>query len=280
MSDGLKGVRKADYRSIYYVAEKSKGYLGEESGKVKVIEGLGSLYLPRIEKLHRIRRLLLIEGTSDLELLKIWAATLGLGWPDDLVEWFSTGKPSERKTLYGELNKEIMKKQNSATLTIVRGIHALSLRDRDEEPQATTRSDLSDGSNPDVPMQAGEDFRIVHRKWRRRHIENYLLLPRAIARAASAKGTVYSEEDVARFLREEHSATINDTFVLTDCSQAIKDFRAKDITYSAPNNTETKFDVTRFDIARSMTPAEICDDVKGLLNQIVALCTPRAGTSP
>ena len=49
----------------------------------------------------------MVEGTSDLELLKIWATTLKIKWPDELVEWLSTGKASERKTLFHELNKEV-----------------------------------------------------------------------------------------------------------------------------------------------------------------------------
>lgn len=254
-------LRNSDYRSIYYVAEKDKGYLGEESGKVKVIEGLGSLYLPRFEKLRRTRRLMLIEGPSDLELLKIWAATVGIAWPEKLVEWISTGKPSERKTLFLELNKE------------VGGIHAVSLRDRDEDPPATTAADLKDGNNPDPAIIPGQTHKLMHRKWRRRHIENYLVLPAAIARAAVAKGKPCTEQEVVDFLRDAYSAVVNDTFVATDCHQTIADLRAKELTYEKTNNTEAKFGVTRFDIARAMTADEICDDVKTLLGQIGALCS-------
>jgi hypothetical protein len=253
-------LRKADYRNIYYVAERSKGYLGEESGKVRVIEGLGSLYVPRIEKLRQYKRVLIIEGSSDLSLLKIWTSTLGLVWPNNLVEWFSTGKPSERKTLFEELKKE------------VDGLHALSLRDRDDEPPETTAANLSDRNNPDPAIGPGQTYKILHRKWRRRHIENYLILPSAIARATIAKRTPYTEREVIDFLGQMHSTIINDTFTATDCASAIQDARAKEITYSGPNNTETKFGVTRFDIAKAMTHEEICDDVKNLIGQIVFFC--------
>lgn len=254
-------LRKADYRTIYHVAEGSKGYLGEEAGKVRVIEGLGSLYVPRIEKLKRERRLLLIEGTSDLELLKIWAVKLGVVWPATLVEWFSTGKPSERKTLYNELSRE------------VGGLHALSLRDRDDEPPLTTAADLSDLNNPD-PVVVGPvpNYRIRHRKWRRRQIENYLVLPAAIARAAVANGRPCTGQEVVDFLRDSHSAVINHTFTDTDCHLTIKDLRAKELTYAEANNTEHRFGVTRFDIANAMAPGEICDDVKELVRQIQQLC--------
>lgn len=226
------------------------------------IEGLGSLYLPKFEKLRRTHRLLLIEGTSDLDLLKIWAATLGIVWPEPLVEWLSTGKLSERKTLFHELNKE------------VGGIHAISLRDRDEDPPATTAADLKDGINPDAPITPGQAYRLMHRKWRRRHIENYLVLPAAIARAAVAKGNPCTEQDVVDFLRVTHSAVVNNTFVATDCHQTIADLRAKEITYEKANNTEARFGVTRFDIARAMNADEIGDDVRTLLEQIVTLCRP------
>jgi AAA domain/AAA domain, putative AbiEii toxin, Type IV TA system len=265
-------IRQAEYRRIYHVGEKGKGYLSEESGKVGVIAGLGSLYVPRIEKLHKSRRLLIVEGTADLELLKIWAATLDILWPANLVVWFSTGKPSERKTLYQELNKEVMKEEYVASAKIVRGIHALSLRDRDDEPPNTTNVNLSDGVNPDVAIQPGEDFRILHRKWRRRHIENYLILPAAVARACAVKRTAWTEQNVVDFLRDQHSAIINQTFVSSDCHQTIADLRAKEITYGKPRSTDDRFGVSRFDIARAMTAAEICDDVKTFLQQVIVLC--------
>jgi hypothetical protein len=186
-----------------------------------------------------------------------------------LVEWLSTGKPSERKTLFQELNKEVV------------GIHAISLRDRDEESPATTFPDLRDGSNPDPAITPGQAYRLMHRKWRRRHIENYLILPAAIARAVVAKGNPCTEQDVVDFLRVEHSAVVNNTFVATDCHQTIADLRAKEITYEKANNTEARFGVTRFDIARAMIAGEICDDVKTLLQQIVTVCTPvLAGGAP
>jgi predicted ATPase len=250
-------LRIADYRTIYHVAENSKGYLGAESGKVSVIEGLGSLYVPRMEKLKKERKLLLIEGTSDLDLLKIWSATLGQDWPPGLVAWLSTGKASERKTLFEELNKEIGG-----------GLRAISLRDRDNEAQNTTALDLSDKNNPDPAIGQGQAHRMLHRKWRRRQIENYLVLPAAIARASVAKGSGCTEEEVGNFLREEHSVVINNTFTASDCSQPIADLHGKELTYADVNNTESRFGVTRFEVAAAMRPEEICDDVKTLLRQI------------
>jgi predicted ATPase len=253
-------LRAADYRTIYHITKNDRGYLGEESGKVSVIEGLGSLYLPRIEKLKREKRLLIIEGTSDLELLKIWAAKLGIGWPDKLVEWYSTGKPSERKILFAELAKEVA------------GLQVLSLRDRDDEAPKTTSADLTDGSMRDPAVRPAQTSTIVYRKWRRRQIENYLVLPAAIARAALAKGRQCTEQEVVEFLAATHSAVINDTFVQTDCNPAIADLRAKEITYEDRNNIEARFGPNRFDIARAMNPEEICDDVKTLLEQIRNFC--------
>jgi hypothetical protein len=179
-----------------------------------------------------------------------------------LVEWISSGKPSERKTLFQELTKEVA------------GIHAISIRDRDDDTPNTTAVDLRDGNNPDPTVAPGQNYRLMHRKWRRRHIENYLVLPAAIARAAVAKGNICTQQEVIDFLRDAHSVVINDSFVATDCHQSIADLRAKELTYERANNTEVRFGVTRFDIAKVMTVGEICDDVKALLAQIRDLCSP------
>jgi hypothetical protein len=251
-------LRKADYRRVYAIEENRKGYLAEESSKVRVIEGLGSLYAPRVEQLLQSKRLLIIEGTSDEALLKIWARTLGLAWPDNVVVWFSTGKHSERKVLFGELNKE------------AGGIRALSLRDRDDEPWNTTRADLTDGSHADFVGQTAADGRLLCRKWRRRHIENYLLIPAAIARAAGN----CTEQEVEDFLRDQHSVVVNHTFNLSDCHISIADHHAKKITYSGQQNTETRFGVTRFQVAEAMSVAEICPDVRALIQQAIALAGP------
>jgi hypothetical protein len=152
----------------------------------------------------------------------------------------------------------------------VTGLHALSLRDRDDEAAASTSPNLSDGNHPDPAAQAGETWRRRHRKWRRRHIENYLVLPAAIARAAVAKGVGCTEQDVVDFLRIQHSIAINETFSQSDCSDAIKDMRAKEITYSGPNNIEKRFGVNRFDIARAMTVDEIGEDIKTFMTDLAA----------
>jgi len=246
-------LRDADYRRIYAVEEGRKGYLAEESGKVRVINGLGSLYAPRVEKLFRTKKLLILEGTSDEALLNIWAQTLGVVWPDNVVIWFSTGKQSERKNLFLELNKE------------VRGIKAISLRDRDEEAWNTTQPDLRDRSFSDFIGATPADGAMYCRKWRRRSIENYLLLPDAIARAAPVPIS-----DVTQFLNDQHSVTINNTFGLSDCHVAIADYRAKDITYSGPNNTEGRFGVSRHAIAGAMTAAEVCDDIRTFIQELTA----------
>ena len=66
---------------------------------------------------------------------------------------------------------------------------AISLEDRDDYPFADTKPDLTYGSMQ--PFKGGLGLR----RWRRRNIENYLLHPAAIARAAAK-----TEEEVRQFL--------------------------------------------------------------------------------
>src|SRR5262249_1345289 len=147
---------------------EDRDYLKDERGRVALFVGLGSQYAPRLDQLKRCKRLFLHDGPSNIEILQAWARSLGMRWPEILVDWvYKDNKAEGRKALVSELRKDI------------HGLNVISLEDRDDYPYTETRPDLTYGSNP--PFKGGLGLR----RWRRRNTENYLLHPAAIARAAA-----------------------------------------------------------------------------------------------
>ncbi len=115
-----------------------------------------------MDRLKKTKRVLFVEGRSDLPILRALAAKMGVEMPEEWVEWRTTRSQKERKQLYLSLLEEIP------------DLVALSLRDRDDEPIETVDTDLRDKS-----VAEGGGF--FARKWRRRYIESYLIWPPAIA---------------------------------------------------------------------------------------------------
>lgn len=86
-------------------------------------------------------------------------------------------------------------------------LQAISIRDRDDEANETTQASIVDKAYP----ASGDGFKAY--KWRRRHIENYLLHPAAIARGggknrrgspgllADKHGLALSPADVRRHIK-------------------------------------------------------------------------------
>ena len=143
---------------------EGRDYLKDEGNRVSLFVGLGSQYAPRLDQLKRCKRLFLHDGPSNVEILRAWASSFGMLWPEDLVDWVYKGEAKSRKALVSELRKDIP------------GLKVISLEDRDDHHFADTKPDLTYGSKP--LFDAGLGLR----RWRRRNIENYLLHPAAIAR--------------------------------------------------------------------------------------------------
>jgi energy-coupling factor transporter ATP-binding protein EcfA2 len=230
---------------------EDRAYLSDEGGRVKLFLGLGSAYAPRLDQLKRHKRLFLHDGPSDLDLLKIWAAKLGKGWPEPLVCWKYTKDRTAREILFDELRAEIP------------GLKAISLQDRDDYPFAETKSDLTFDSLPLFRKNLGL------RRWRRRNIENYLLCPAAIARASGR-----TEQEVRGLLENPHGLAIPTGFVVSDCAQTIANTDGKDIITRHAQSISASLGIDHIKIAEAMEAAEIPDDVKALLDQLMELCKP------
>ncbi len=246
-------LRNADHSQILAFKGSSAKYLDQDEHKVSLFIGLGSEYAPKIDPLRKCKRMLIVENQSDAKLLAVWARQLGLDWPNNLVVWPWTGGATERKHLYSQLKAEIPE------------LVAVSLRDRDDmalgQIDPNTLSDRSHHSGD-------ADFHL--KVWRRRHIENYLLWPEAIARAAGA-----DLADVVA-LMAEHALIVPANFVSRDVAEAMVDARGKEIVQEDARSLKSVFKVQPRDIAGAMLPAEVPEDVRYVIELVQHVCAAAA----
>ena len=242
-------LRWADHHRILAFGKRRAKYLATDEAKIPLFLGLGSDYAPKLDPLRRCKRMLIIESLSDFRLLKIFAGRCGMAISESIVPWPWTGGAKERKQLFLQLKNEVPE------------LKVISIRDRDDMGlEQVDKMDLRDKS-----MSAPNDD-LKLRVWRRRHIENYVLWPPAIARAA----------DVEQAAVETHFANqalvVPADFGSRDVAVAMIDARGKELTRGGDNSIEAVFRVSPEDIAAKMEEHEIADDVKELLNQLAQLC--------
>ena len=240
-------LRNAEPTDILHVRHGTgSGYLSREAQKVGMLAGLGSDYAPRIDRAKHTRRVLFVEGTSDLAVLKILAGKLGLDWPTSWVEWTTSRGQKERKHVYLALKEEIP------------DLVVMSLRDRDDEPAETVGSDLVDGASGD------QDFH--PRRWRRRYLESYLIWPPAIAAASGL-----SLDEVEQRLRDQHGLAVGAHFPDSDPPQALLDVRGKEV-FASPGAAGIlgQLDVSAIDVARELGASVVPADVKTFLDELIA----------
>lgn len=243
-------LRNAEPADILHVRAGGKGgrYLFEERQKVGLLAGMGSDYAPRVDRAKRTKRILFVEGRSDVPILKILANKLGIAWPKEWTEWTTVYSQKERKQLYLALKEEVPE------------LVVLSLRDRDDEPAEMVKEDLVDSS-------AVGDGGYFPRRWRRRYIESYLIWPPAIAAAAGV-----SETDVVAELRDRHGIAVGPNFTDSDPPQALLDVRAKQILKPGGGIAVLgQFNVSAHQVAMHMDPGAICGDIKTFLSDVERL---------
>lgn len=221
-------------------------YLAQDTDKISILSGIGTIYAPRIHKLTENKRLLIVEGVSDERFLKLIFNKLEMEWPQNIVVWIWTGKVSERYQLFNQLKSEIQ------------DLKALSIRDRDEEADSTVGANLIDrGSN-----YANVDFTAL--KWRRRHIENYLFDINAIMAAANI-----SAAEVTEFFAVNHGIALPADTTPTDIIMTIRDARGKEIMTAGRTSLKRKFGITRDDILKNISKDDICQDLKTFADTLV-----------
>lgn len=215
-------------------------FLSTEDQKVGLLAGLGSDYSPRIEKVRRTRRILFVEGYLDGLVLKKAAELLGRYWPTTWVEWKSAVGHKERKQLFRALSEEIP------------GLTAFSLRDRDDEALNTVGPNLEDTGHSNPP----EGF--LCRKWRRRHVESYLLWPPAMSTASGE-----TEEHIRQLLQDRFAVAIGDNFVEAHPPAALLDIRGKEVLHS--------FGIDSVDLVDHLELDGLAEDVRILAEELIQL---------
>lgn len=240
-------IRTLDYERIMYVGKSSAKYLKSDIGKIAALAGIGTTHTPKLNKLIECKKILIVEGESDERFLKGFAKAMGVEWPKELVTWFWTGKAAERARLFEQLRFEIP------------GLCGISIRDRDDEPDGTVNNLLEDKSYTAVVDG------LMIRKWRRRHIENYLLSKAAIARAAGVDIDL-----VSRFFNEKHGLNIPDDPTPTDIFMPIRDARGKEI-FTEGESIKQEFSISRDQVIEAMTEPDVPYDIKTLIAEICNL---------
>lgn len=213
--------------------------LTSEAQKVGLLAGLGSEYTPRLERLKKTKRLLLIEGSFDLRVLRILAAVLGREVSEKWVEWPSKNGHKDRKHFFIALKEEIPE------------LRAVSLRDRDDEPVATVGDACTDTSH-----NGPSDFH--SKKWRRRHIESYLIWPPALAQVAGNPVDVIETQ-----LRDDFAIAVGDTFPDKAAPDALLELRGKDVLRALKVDPEA--------VARAVPADRVPVDIVDLLDELERL---------
>lgn len=242
-------LRWADPAFVMAFSGNSAEYLKDHEQKISLFLGLGSSYAPKLDPLRRFKNLLIVENTSDARILRALAGRANLIWPDNLVVWPWTGSSKERKNLFLQLKDEVP------------GLKAISIRDRDDQSLETIdASNLRDKST----NSPHEDMKI--RVWRRRHIENYLLNPTAIARATNLPLANINE------ILAAHALVVPENFIQHDVAPAMLDARGKEIMQKGTDSLKNRLAITPIKIAEAMNNDEICLDIIEFIQQIITMC--------
>ena len=256
-------LRQVDHRIIYEVGTRHSGYLTQSEQRVGLFSGMGSDYAPKLDQLRQHKRVVFVEGTFEEPILRARAERLGQPLPPNLVFWIYNGEHSQRRILFEQLRSEIP------------DLRGMSVRDRDSLELAQVNANLTEHNHPD---QNG----LRCRTWRRRQLDNYLLLPVAISRAAGAGRT---EAEVAQFFADHWGLAVGANPTASNCSPGLLDARGKEILTEglparngepAKPSVESTFGCARHTVAATFEQAEVPEDIRNLLGEIQQICQPAA----
>lgn len=242
-------IRSYEHERILAIKDRRAKYLSKDVDKVGILAGVGAIHTPTLHALMQHRRMLIVEAESDERFLRLLASSAGIVWPKNLVPWYWTGKHNERRQLFMQLRRDIV------------DLRAISIRDRDDEPDGSVIADLIDKSFTNNT----DGFTAL--KWRRRHIENYLLCTAAIARAAGKP-----QDEVQAFFANQHALAIPDDTTASEVVMPIRDARGKELMTEGDSSVRRSLGVTREEVARALTADEIAADIRTFFKIIEDLC--------
>ena len=245
-------IKKSPLDNVFSIDKRR--YLTDELSRVYALEGIGSDYSPRIDKLKECRRLLFVENDTDYKVIKKIAEVGGLRFPQNIVVWSNTYSHNIRCHIFDELKKA------------VRGLKCVSLRDCDMEERKRVQGDLTF-----VDTRAKAADGILCMTWKRKNIESYLLCPKAISRAANRRisggANPVTEKDVVDYLSSEHAVSITKKYWDAAAPEAILLLDGKHILYENAENVCTKFNCKKDEILEELQCDEICEDIKTFISR-------------
>ena len=251
-------IKTFDFSKVLFIDGDRVKYLSAEETKVRVLSGLGTEYFPLLSQIERTKRVLFVENQSDADFLKEFCDKYSL-WPDNLAVWPLANTHKERKVLYLYLKDQIP------------GLKCISLSDRDTGNYNEIAQNLSRRGMPDL-TDGGE---LRYRTWRRCEMESYLFCKPAIVRLIMSKNVGMSENDATVLF--DNAVNGLGLVYPADYKQSDRtlqngrlfDADAKEILYPICN----WFGINKYDIAKEMREDEIFEDVRTLIDELVAMCS-------
>jgi predicted ATPase len=240
-------LRRHPHEKILWVKGTSAKYLSDPDQRTGLLAGVGSEYFPRLDALSRNKRLLIVEGPFDEKCLRSLCKKACKVWPENVVVWHWNGGHKERKQLFLQLKSEIS------------DIKGISLRDRDDETLVSTGEDLLDSGHNKIDG-------LTCLKWPRRHLDSYIIVPRAIAKASGK-----TEEEIVTWLQTEHSVHIPKNHSDHTVPVAVKDIRGKELLREATASVCKEFCITIDSIIEAMDATDVAEDVIRFFDHLTQL---------
>lgn len=253
-------IKNVPFNLIIDVNNKSCKYLTKPAQIVSILAGLGSEHCPMFDSITRTKRVLFVENESDATILKIFANTLGIEWPNNITVWSTASKHDFRNHVIEVLRTQIPE------------LEAISFVDRDQSSYSCVNDKLQDLSFNDKLKDVVGGKRKIYarfRKWRRAEIENYLINCAVLARVAKI-----SEDDVKTFFLG-YGLVVPETNEIKQSNiqnntRPLFDLPGKEYVESFCNGKG----ISKYDIVKAFHKDEICDDIETILLEIKEMCEP------
>lgn len=251
-------IKGFDYHDIIHADQGHYRYLADAGRKTYVMSGLGTEYFLLLDEIQRYKKILFVENKRDAEILKLFCNKYSQ-WPDNIVIWADANEHSERKKFFMELHRQIP------------DLKAISLHDRDNGDYGQTHADLSTGEITDWSDAPANNGEIRFRTWRRWEIESYLMGVPAMKRLYQRNNPAMTLADVDDEVNRQLAAVsvvINADYLQSDRTpgnQSLFQNDAKVMLHPLLN----QLGIDKWEVVNEMTVAEIFEDVKTLIDEIL-----------